>query len=182
MKGKGQVVICFLGDGSTNEGAFHEGVNLAAIWDLPVVFAIENNLYAEKTRITDTAKIVDLADRAKSYGIPGIVIDGNDILKVYETVGEAVARAREGHGPTLIECKTYRWHGHFEGDQQGYKTKEEADDWRKKDPIPRFRVYLIDKGLLSEAGAEAVDHEITREIEDAVRFALDSPFPAPRRS
>jgi TPP-dependent pyruvate/acetoin dehydrogenase alpha subunit len=182
MRGKGQVVICFLGDGSTNEGAFHEGVNLAAIWDLPVVFVIENNLYAEKTRITDTAKIVDLADRALSYGIPGIVVDGNDIMKVYEAVGEAVVRAREGRGPTLIEGKTYRWHGHFEGDQQAYKTKEEADDWKKKDPIPRFRDHLVGKGLLSEAGAVAIDHEITREIEDAVKFALDSPFPAPEEA
>jgi TPP-dependent pyruvate/acetoin dehydrogenase alpha subunit len=182
MRGKGQVAVCFLGDGSTNEGAFHEGVNLAAIWNLPVVFVIENNLYAEKTRITDTAKIVDLADRAKSYGIPGVVIDGNDILKVQETVAEAVLRAREGRGPTLIECKTYRWHGHFEGDQQGYKTKEEAEDWRKKDPIPRFRAHLVGSGLLTETGADDLDREIIREIDEAVKFALDSPFPAPEEA
>ena len=182
MKGKGQAVVCFLGDGSTNEGAFHEGVNLASIWQLPVVFVIENNLYAEKTRITDTARIIDLGDRCNSYGIPGVVIDGNDVIKVYETVGAAVSRAREGKGPTLIECKTYRWHGHFEGDQQGYKAKEEVEEWMKKDPIPRFRSYLLEKGMLDEATADAEEERITQEIDDAVKFALDSPFPAPEEA
>ena len=182
MKEKGQVVICFLGDGSTNEGAFHEGVNLAAIWDLPVLFVIENNLYAEKTRITDTTKIIDLSDRCKSYGIPGVSIDGNDVLKVYETVGAAVARARQGKGPTLIECKTYRWHGHFEGDQQGYKAKEEVQSWMQKDPIPRFRTYLTSNKVIDDAGADAIDREITQEIENAVKFALESPFPAPEET
>ncbi|OGO40066.1 MAG: hypothetical protein A2147_07375, partial [Chloroflexi bacterium RBG_16_57_8] len=182
MKGKGQVVVCFLGDGSTNEGSFHEGVNLAAIWDLPVVFAIENNLYAEKTRITDTAKIIDLADRAKSYGIPGVVIDGNDIVKVHETMDAAIARAREGKGPTLIECKTYRWHGHFEGDQQAYKDKAEVEDWKKKDPIPRFRKYLADNGVLTAEGADKIDADMAQEVEDAVKFALESPYPAPEEA
>lgn len=182
MKGKGQVVVCFLGDGATNEGAFHEGVNLAAIWNLPVVFTIENNLYAEKTRITDTAKITDLADRAKSYGIPGVVIDGNDILKVYDTVAEAVARARQGKGPTLVECKTYRWHGHFEGDMQTYKDKAEVEEWKKKDPIPRFRRYLVDRNVLTAEAADQIDAEMIREIEDAVSFAMQSPYPAPEEA
>jgi TPP-dependent pyruvate/acetoin dehydrogenase alpha subunit len=182
MKGKGQVVICFLGDGSTNEGSFHEGVNLATIWDLPVVFVIENNLYAEKTRITDTTRITDLADRAKSYGIPGIVVDGNDVVKVYDTVSAAVARGREGKGPTLIECKTYRWRGHFEGDMQAYKDKAEVEDWKKRDPIPRFRMYLASKGVLSDTEAEKIETEITQEIETAVKFALESPFPAPEEA
>ncbi len=182
MRGKGQVTICFLGDGSTNEGAFHEGVNLAAIWDLPVLFVIENNLYAEKTRITDTAKIIDLSDRCKSYGIPGVSIDGNDILKVYETVGAAASRAREGKGPTIVECKTYRWHGHFEGDQQGYKSKDEAEEWKKKDPIPRFRTYLVNERVLGEAEADEIDSQIVKEVDDAVKFALESPFPAPEEA
>jgi pyruvate dehydrogenase E1 component alpha subunit len=182
MKGKGQVVVCFLGDGATNEGSFHEGVNLAAIWDLPVIFAIENNLYAEKTRITDTAKIVDLADRAKSYGIPGLVVDGNDIIKVHETMDAVIARARDGKGPTLVECKTYRWHGHFEGDMQAYKDKAEAEDWKKKDPIPRFREYLADNGVLKAEGADKIDAEIAQEIEDAVKFALESPYPSPEEA
>ena len=130
LRKPGTVTVCFFGDGATCTGAFHEGVNLAAIWNLPVIFVIENNLYAEKTRITDTTKVIDLSDRCASYGIPGISIDGNDVLKVYETSGEAINRARNGEGPTLIECKTYRWHGHFAGDAQGYKPKEEADAWR----------------------------------------------------
>jgi acetoin:2,6-dichlorophenolindophenol oxidoreductase subunit alpha len=182
MKEKGQVVVCFLGDGSTNEGAFHEGVNLAAVWDLPVLFIIENNLYAEKTRITDTSRIIDLSDRCKSYGIPGISIDGNDILKVYETVSEAVVRARQGKGPTLIECKTYRWRGHFEGDAQGYKPKEEVDEWKQKDPIPRFRAYLLKAGILDEAGADNLDTDMIQEIDNALKFALESPFPAPEEA
>jgi pyruvate dehydrogenase E1 component alpha subunit len=182
MKRKGQVVVCFLGDGSTNEGSFHEGVNLASIWDLPVVFAIENNLYAEKTRITDTAKIIDLADRAKAYGIPGVVIDGNDLVRVHETMDAAIARAREGKGPTLIECKTYRWRGHFEGDMQTYKDKAEMEDWIKKDPIPRFRKYLAENKVLSPEGADKIDLDIAQEIEDAIKFALESPYPSPEEA
>ncbi len=182
MKGKQQVTVAFLGDGSTNEGAFHEAVNLAAIWNLPVLYIIENNLYAEKTRITDTTKIVDLSERSKSYGIPGISIDGNDVLKVYETVNEAVARARQDKGPTLIECKTYRWRGHFEGDAQGYKPREEVEEWKKKDPIPRFRKYLQDNGFLAEADADKIDAEMVQEVEDALQFAMASPFPAPEET
>jgi pyruvate dehydrogenase E1 component alpha subunit len=182
MKGKGQVTVGFLGDGATNTGAFHEGVNLAAVWDLPVVFVIENNLYAEKTRITDTAKIVDLSDRCKAYGIPGVSVDGNDVLRVYEAVGAAVVRAREGKGPTLVECKTYRWHGHFEGDAQGYKPQSEVDEWKKKDPIPRFLAHLLKQGVLDEAGAGKMDKEMLQEIDEAVRFAVDSPFPAPEEA
>jgi TPP-dependent pyruvate/acetoin dehydrogenase alpha subunit len=119
------IVICFLGDGASNRGTFHEGVNLAACWNLPVVYVIENNLYAEKTRITDTARVTNLADRATAYGIPDVTVDGNDVIAVYEAVYEALVRARKGQGPTLIECKTYRWHGHYEGDRQTYKPKEE---------------------------------------------------------
>ncbi len=182
MKGKGQVTVCFLGDGSTNEGAFHEGVNLAAIWDLPVIFVIENNLYAEKTRISNATRVIDLSDRCRSYGIPGVSIDGNDVLKVYETAGEAISRAREGQGPTLIECKTYRWHGHFEGDAQEYKGKEEADEWKAKDPLKRYRDYLLENGILSEAEADKMDEEMVQEIEDAVKFAQDSPFPSPEET
>ena len=182
MKAKGQVTVCFLGDGSTNEGAFHEGVNLAAIWNLPVIFVIENNLYAEKTRITDTTKVIDLSDRCASYGIPGVSIDGNDVLKVYETAREAIARARSGEGPTLIECKTYRWRGHFEGDAQGYKTSEEADEWKAKDPLKRYGDYLIANRVMTEADAAEMDEDMSTEIEDAVKFARESPFPDPEET
>ncbi len=182
MRGKGQVVICFLGDGSTNEGAFHEGVNLASVWDLPVVYLIENNLYAESTRITDTAKLTDLADRAGAYGIPGVVMDGNDVFAAYDAVGQAVERARNGQGPTLVEGKTYRWRGHFEGDQQTYKRKGEFEDWQQKDPIPRFRKRLAEMGALAEESADRIEADMAREIEEALKFAQESPFPAPEET
>ena len=182
MRGTDQAVICFLGDGASNRGTFHEGVNLAACWNLPVVYVIENNLYAEKTRISDTSKVTDLAGRASSYGIPDVTVDGNDVVAVYEAVGEAVARARRGEGPTLVECKTYRWHGHFEGDAQTYKPDEEVEEWKKKDPIPAFRKRLIEMKVLTEPDADKIDRETNGEIEKAVKFAQESPFPAPEET
>jgi len=182
MRGTGQVVICFLGDGATNTTRFHEGVNLASIWKLPVVYIIENNMYGESTPISYACNIPNLADRAAAYGIPGKTVDGNDVLAVYEAAGEAVARARKGEGPTLVECKTYRWRGHFEGDMQTYKTKEEVEEWVKKDPIPRFRKQLIEKGVLTEKDVDKIDQEINEEIEKAVKFAEESPLPAPEET
>jgi TPP-dependent pyruvate/acetoin dehydrogenase alpha subunit len=182
MRGTGQVVICFLGDGASNRGTFHEGVNLAACWNLPVVYVIENNLYAEKTRISDTSRLADLSGRASSYGIPDVTVDGNDVMAVYEAVNEAVARARKGKGPTLVECKTYRWHGHYEGDAQTYKPKEEIEEWQKKDPIPAFRKRLIEMAVLSEPDADGISREVNDEIERAVKFAQESPFPAPEET
>ena len=182
MRGTDQVVICFLGDGASNRGTFHEGVNLAACWNLPVVYVVENNLYAEKTRISDTSRVPNLADRASSYGIPDVTVDGNDVMAVYEAVGEAVARARKGEGPTLVECKTYRWHGHYEGDPQTYKPKEEIEEWKKKDPIPAFRKRLVEMGVLTEQEAEKIDWEVNDEIERAVKFAEESPFPTPEEA
>jgi len=182
MRGTDQVTICFLGDGATNTGRFHEGVNLAAIWNLPVVYVIENNMYAESTSISSACKLANLSDRAKAYGIPGKTVDGNDVLAVYEAVGEAVARARKGQGPTLIECKTYRHRGHFEGDPQTYKAKEEVGEWMKKDPIPRFRKRLIEMGVLTEEEANKIGQEMKEEIEKAVKFAEGSPYPAPEEA
>jgi pyruvate dehydrogenase E1 component alpha subunit len=182
MRGTDQVVIGFLGDGATNTTRFHEGVNLAAIWNLPVVYIIENNMYAESTRIADTCKLANLSDRAKAYGIPGKTVDGNDVLAVYEAVGEAVATARKGRGPTLVECKTWRHHGHFEGDPQTYKTKQEIEHWMKKDPIPRFRKQLIEMGVLTEEDADKISQEMKEEIEKAVKFAEESPLPAPEEA
>jgi len=182
MRGTDQVTICFLGDGATNTTRFHEGVNLAAIWDLPVVFVIENNQYAESTSIAYAAKVPNLADRAPAYGIPGKTVDGNDVLAVYEAVGEAVARARRGEGPTLVECKTWRWHGHFEGDSQTYKTKEEIEDWMKKDPILRFREQLVKTGVFTQQDADKIDQAMDGEVEKAVKFAEESPFPAPEET
>jgi pyruvate dehydrogenase E1 component alpha subunit len=182
MRGTDQVAICFFGDGACNTSRFHEGVNLASIWKLPVVYIIENNQYAESTSISYAANIANLADRAAAYGIPGKPIDGNDVLAVYEAVGEAVARARKGEGPTLIECKTYRWHGHFEGDLQTYKPKEEVEGWMKKDPIPRFRRKLIEMGVLTEKEADEIDQAMLEEMDEAMKFAEESPFPDPEET
>jgi pyruvate dehydrogenase E1 component alpha subunit len=182
MRGTDQVVIGFMGDGATNTSRFHEGLNLAACWALPVVYIIENNMYAESTSLSAACKLVNLSERAKAYGMPGKTVDGNDVLAVYEAVGEAVARARKGEGPSLIEGKTYRYRGHFEGDPQAYKTKEEAEEWLKKDPIPRFKSKLIEMGVLTEADAAEIAQEMKEEIEKAVKFAEESPYPAPEEA
>jgi pyruvate dehydrogenase E1 component alpha subunit len=182
MRGTDQVAISFMGDGATNTTRFHEGVNLAAIWDLPIVYIIENNLYAESTSLAAACKLTNLSERAKAYGIPGKTVDGNDVLAVYEAVGEAVARARKGEGPSIVECKTYRHHGHFEGDPQTYKPKEEVEEWMKKDPIPRFRQQLIEMGVLTEESASKIDQEMSREIDNAIKFAEESPYPAPEEA
>ena len=182
MRGTDQVVICFLGDGASNRGTFHEGVNLAACWKLPVVYVIENNLYAEKTRITTTVMLPNIADRAVAYGIPDVTVDGNDVVAVYETVGEAVARARKGEGPTVIECKTYRHHGHYVGDPQTYKPEEEVKEWMKKDPIPAFRKQLVETGVFTEKDADSINRDMEEEIENAVKFAVESPLPEPEET
>ncbi len=182
MRGTDQVAVCFFGDGATNRGSFHEAINLAAIWNLPAVYVIENNMYAETTSIADTCKLSNIADRASAYGIPDVTIDGNDVIAVYEAVSEAVARARRGEGPTVVECKTYRWRGHYEGDTQAYKAEEEAEEWMKRDPIPAFRKQLVETGVLTEQGTDKIDDEINEEIEKAVKFAEESPLPAPEET
>ena len=182
MRGTNQAAICFLGDGATNTTRFHEGVNLASIWKLPIVYVIENNMYAESTPISYAANIPNIADRAVAYGIPGKTIDGNDVLAVYEVVGEAVARARRGEGPTLVECKTCRHYGHYEGDTQTYRTKEEFNECHKRDPIPRFRKKLVEMGALTDKEADKIHQEVEAEIDEAVKFAEESPFPAPEET
>jgi pyruvate dehydrogenase E1 component alpha subunit len=182
MRGTDQVVACFLGDGASNRGTFHEGVNLAACWSLPVVYVIENNQYAEQTPIARTARLANLADRAASYGIPDVTVDGNDVIAVYEAAAEAIARARRGQGPTIVECKTYRWHGHFEGDRQAYKPRGEAEEWQKRDPILVFRKKLVEAGTIADADAEEIQREVSTEIDMAVRYARESPFPRPEEA
>jgi len=182
MRKTDQVTICFLGDGATNTTRFHEGVNLAACWNLPVVYIIENNMYAETTRICDTCRLANVADRAAAYGIPDKTVDGNDVLVVYKAVGEAIARARNGEGPTLVECMTYRYYGHFEGDMQTYKSQEEVEEWMKKDPIPRFKKKLIEMGILTEKDADRIEQEILKELDEAVKFAEESPLPEPEEA
>ena len=177
-----QVCVCFFGDGSTNQGTFHESLNLASIWKLPIVFVCENNHYGISMSQARHQAIKDVADRAAAYNMPGISVDGNDPLAVYEAAFEAVARARAGKGPTLIECKTYRQHGHFEGDPATYKPKEEQAAWIAKDPLPRFARFLIDNGVMSAEEVEAVDKKVAKEIEDAIGFAEAQPIPSPESS
>jgi len=179
MRGTDQVTICFFGDGASNQTTFHEGINLASAWKLPVIFICENNQYGISLHQSKHQNINDVADRAAAYGIPGVVVDGNDVMAVYEAVGEAVKRARAGEGPTLIECKTYRWRGHFEGDPQVYRSQEEIEEWKAKDPIPRFEALLAEMGVLTAEEAEAIKKEVAAEVEAAVEFAEKSPEPAP---
>ena len=176
-RGTDQVCVCFFGDGSTNQGTFHESLNLASIWRLPVVFLCENNLYGISMHQARHQAIQDVADRAVAYNIPGVVVDGNDVLAVYEAVNEAVSRARSGQGPTLIECKTYRHRGHFEGDPANYKPSEEEEEWLAKDPIPRAIEYLIDNDILTKEEIEKIDEEVKEEIKEAIEFADESPLP-----
>jgi pyruvate dehydrogenase E1 component alpha subunit len=179
MRGTKQVTVCFFGDGASNQGAFHEGLNLASIWDLPVLYVCENNLYALSTPHCQHQRIQNISDRAVAYGIPGVSVDGNDVMGVYEVVDEAVKRARKGAGPTLIECKTYRHRGHEEGDAEVYRTKEEVREWLKKDPISRFGKDLRGRGMLSDETIKAIENEVDKEVEEAVRFAEESPEPRP---
>jgi pyruvate dehydrogenase E1 component alpha subunit len=177
MKRTGQVVACFFGDGATNQGAWHEGLNIAAIWKLPVIFVCENNLYAASTRTSTMMLARNIADRAEAYGIPGATIDGNDVLAVYNAANEAITRARRRLGPSLIECLTYRQGGHSRGDPAPYRSKQELEEWLKKDPIPRFRRKLTELGVFRNAEAEEIEKDVMTEIDEAVRFAEQSPSP-----
>lgn len=176
MKNDDRVTICYAGDGSTNEGSFHEAVNLASIWDLPVIYFIENNKYGMSGSIKEMVNIKHLSDRAKAYGIKGITIDGNDVIEVINTTQEAVDRARAGEGPTIIEAMTYRWKGHSKSDAKKYRAREEEEDWREnKDPIKLAREKFIKKGVFTEERAEELRKEAYQEIEEAVEFAEASP-------
>jgi len=177
--GTDRVAVCFFGDGAANEGAFHEGMNMAAIWDLPVVYVCENNLYAASTPVSVSFKIEDIADRAAAYGMPGVVVDGNDVVAVYEVAGEAIARARRGEGPTLIECKTYRLCGHSRSDPRTYRSKEEETLWEAKDPIPNLGERLKHMGLVTDESLAAIETEVEALIDEAVAFAEESPSPEP---
>lgn len=175
-----KVVLTFFGDGATNQGKFHEAMNLAALWSLPNVFICENNLYGEATPLAQHMKIKDISVRAQAYGMPGVSVDGQDVLKVYDAVSEAVQRAREGKGPSLIEAKTYRFHGHHIGDPETYRTREEVEEWmEKRDPVKLFKAKLLKdfKATASEVGS--IEKKVQKEIEDAVRFASESPSPDP---
>jgi len=180
LQGTDQVSVAFFGDGAVNNGAFHEGLNLATVWDLPVIFVCENNLYATEVPFRTVTKQTSVAARAASYGLPGIELDGNDILAVHQAAGAAIARARAGGGPTLLECKTYRTRPHSEGMRDaGYRTQEEINEWKARDPITRFREHLIHEEIASGAEIGAIDSAVSALIVEAVEFARTSPWPDP---
>ena len=180
LEGKGRVAVSFFGDGASNAGPFHESINIAATWKLPMLYVCENNLYSAGTTAADTLALSDVAARAAGYGIPGVVVDGNDVMAVYEAAEAAVNRARAGQGPSLIECKTYRWRGHTERPgQEDPRPKEEIEEWQQRDPINRFATSLMEHGLLTEEAWQKMDAEILEAIEDAVKFSEESPFPDP---
>jgi acetoin:2,6-dichlorophenolindophenol oxidoreductase subunit alpha len=173
----GAVAVAFFGDGANNEGSFHESLNIASVWKLPVVFVCENNQYGMSTSTERSTAVRDVAARAAAYAMPGVVVDGNDFAAVAEASFEAVERARRGDGPTLIESKTYRTRGHSRSDRNRYRTKEEIEAWKARDPIQRFETEIAALGLLAPADIEAIRAEVEAEIADAIAFAEASPAP-----
>jgi acetoin:2,6-dichlorophenolindophenol oxidoreductase subunit alpha len=179
LRKKGQVVVCFFGDGAVNSGSFHEAVNLGAVWNLPVLYVCENNLYATEMAFRRATKNTNIASRAAAYGLPGIEVDGQDVMAVHEVAQAAIRRAREDGGPTLIECKTYRYVGHHEGDPgTDYRTREEVQHWKQQDPVKLARKLLLDSGGVDESKLQLADLAVEQLIDQAVEFAEKSPEPA----
>lgn len=179
MRGTSQVAVCFHGDGALGEGAWHEGVVLAAMWNLPVVFLCENNHYGMSMASERAFKLEKLSDRARGYGIPGVTVDGNNVQAVYDAVAEAVARARNDGGPTLVEAVTYRWSGHSKSDKNLYRTREEIADWRTRDPIPAFEAEVLRAGTLTETDLQAIRDDVRTELRAAVQRANAAPDAVP---
>jgi pyruvate dehydrogenase E1 component alpha subunit len=182
MRGEKRVALAFFGDGAVNEGAFHEAANLAGLWKLPVVLMCENNLYGEGTPQVKQAPVADLALRAAGYGFPGVIVDGQDVMAVYEAVTDAAERARAGGGPTLVEGKTYRYQGHYEGDPQVYRVPGEVQEWKARDPVRLFRQRLLDGGLFDEGALAAVETQVQHGLDEAVAFAREAPVPEPEEA
>lgn len=179
MRKNGQVVVCFFGDGAVNSGSFHEAVNLGSVWNLPVVYVCENNLYATEMAFLRATKNTSVASRAAAYGMVGVEVDGQDVVAVHEAAQAAIRRAREGGGPTLIECKTYRYVGHHEGDPgTDYRTREEVQQWRQRDPVKLAGKRLLESGAADQKRLEAADQEVEQLIDQAVEFAENSPEPS----
>lgn len=177
IKKTNQVVVSFFGDGASNTGAFHESLNFASVYKLPVIFVVENNQFASTVRTKDTTSVENLSDRAVSYGIPGISIDGNDVITVYETAREIIKRAREGGGPSLLEAKTYRIKGHFVGDPELYRDKKEVEKFRLNGPIQKFEKKLVELKTLNDIEKKEIWEDSKKEIKEAVKFAKESPIP-----
>jgi acetoin:2,6-dichlorophenolindophenol oxidoreductase subunit alpha len=182
IEGKGNVAVCFFGDGAVAEGEFHEALNISSVWKLPIVFVCENNQYAANNAIAVQHPITDVAVRAKSYGLPGLSIDGNDVLAVRKAAGEAIERARRGDGPTLVECKTYRWHFHAMRNAPPPETRPAAEiaQWKERDPIARLATDLIAQRVISESDLGGLNREVHVALQEAVAFADASPFPDPK--
>src|SRR5262245_19820639 len=179
MEKTDNVVVAYFGEGASNVGDFHEALNIAGVQKLPILFVCENNQYAYSVPIEKSMAIDDVADRAESYGFDGVAINGNDVLAVYQATQGALTRARKGEGPTLIECKTYRWHGHSEHDKAFYRTNEELAMWKSRDPIPTFTTYLTGLQVLTDEKLKAIEGRVRSTIDDAVEFATNAPDPDP---
>ena len=182
IAGKDDVTVAFFGDGASNEGTFHESLNLAAVWKLPVVFVCENNGFGEFTPMATVTSVKDIAVRAQAYGMPGEIVDGNDVIEVFQHTSAAVARARAGEGPTLIECKTYRWEGHVVGEQAflgdgAYREKSEIEEWKRKCPLIRFEKWCAESGKISPAELRKIVADTEKEMEEAIAFARSSELP-----
>ncbi len=177
------IMVAFFGDGSTNSGAFHEGIGLAAAWSLPVLFVCQNNQYQQSTPTRDYTRLTDIADRAKGYGIPGISVDGNDAIAVAEVAREAIEKCRKGEGPIFIVANTYRTVGHHMGDPgTSYRPKEEIEEWKKKDPIKRLRQQMVQNKTATDAELDEIEQNVLRELDEAVKFAQESPEPTPEEA
>jgi pyruvate dehydrogenase E1 component alpha subunit len=180
--GTDQVAVSFFGESASNEGTFHESLNMAAAWDLPIVYVIENNLYGISVDIRDVTKTVDIADRAMAYGMPGVIVDGMDVIAVHQAAEEAVERARSGNGPSLIECKTYRWQGHHVGDPATYRERRDPNEkasWQERCPVDCFKDKMLEQKKFSEKEFKKLEDEIEVQVQAAVKFAIDSPYPDP---
>jgi acetoin:2,6-dichlorophenolindophenol oxidoreductase subunit alpha len=182
MEKSDNVVIAYFGEGASNVGDFHEALNFAGVQQLPIVFICENNQYAYSVPLEKTMAIEDVAIRAEGYGFEGVAINGNDVLAVYQATQGALARARSGEGPTLVECKTYRWHGHSEHDKAFYRSDEELAMWKSRDPIPTFTTYLRDRHVLDDEKLKGIEAHVASAIDEAVEFAVNAPDPAPEEA
>jgi TPP-dependent pyruvate/acetoin dehydrogenase alpha subunit len=179
QQGLDRIAVCFFGDGASNQGIFHEAMNMVSLWRLPVVYVCENNRYAVSTHVRRSTAIEDISVRAAGYGMPGVTVDGDDLDAVYEAAAQAVERARSESMPTLIECKTYRWEGHMVGDRQLYRTREEVESFKQRDPLVRLRTSILERGVAQEADLSAIESEVEAELQQAIDFAVNSPPPDP---
>ncbi len=182
MRGEDRVAVAFFGEGAANIGAFHESLNLASVWKLPVVFVVEDNLYAISVPKSASTSVRSNAERGAAYGMPGVQVDGQDVIAVYEAAGEAIDRARRGEGPSIVEAICYRFRGHFEGDAEGYLGEDEKSSWKEKDPIEILGGQLREQGWFADADAEAIQAEMTEVVKAAETFARESPYPAPEEA